>query len=153
MDYKKLTSPCGIDCFNCEAYEKNITEEMQAYLAKVLKKSKEDVMCKGCRIQGRCVLYPFPCEILECAKTKVVEFCFECCEFPCEKLNPCVDKAEKYPHNLKVYNLCKISRIGVDKWAEEAKQIRETYYKGKFTIGRGSCQGPKRINNKLNERG
>lgn len=144
MDYKKLTSPCGIDCFNCKIYEENITEQMKEHLAGILKKSKNEVICKGCRVQGKCVLYPFPCATLECVKAKGVEFCFECFEFPCEKLNPCVDKAEKYPHNLKVFNLCKISKMGLEKWAKETKDIRKRYFTGEFTVGRGSCQGPKK---------
>jgi hypothetical protein len=26
---RRLTAPRGLDCFNCEIYEKNITEEMK----------------------------------------------------------------------------------------------------------------------------
>jgi hypothetical protein len=33
MDYRKLAAPCGIDCFNGELFEDNITEEMQRFLA------------------------------------------------------------------------------------------------------------------------
>jgi hypothetical protein len=36
------------------------------------------------------------------------------------------DGADKYPHNMKVYNLCRIKKIGLDRWVEEeAGQIRK----------------------------
>ncbi|PKM80708.1 MAG: hypothetical protein CVU89_12275 [Firmicutes bacterium HGW-Firmicutes-14] len=35
MNTKELASPCGIDCFNCEVYEDNITGKMREYLAGV----------------------------------------------------------------------------------------------------------------------
>lgn len=137
MDYKQLTSPCGIDCFNCNVYKDNITEQMKSYLAATLKKDINDVACKGCRSQGGCAIYPLPCDTLKCTKEKGVDFCYECAEFPCEKLTPCAEQSEKYPHNIKVYNLCKISKIGLEKWAEEANDIRERYSKVKFMVGKG----------------
>lgn len=137
MDIKSLTAPCGIDCFNCQVYEKNISEQMKTYLAAALKKSKDEVACKGCREQKGCVMYPLPCATLECVKNKGFEFCYECSDFPCDKFIPSVDQAEKYPHNLKVFNLCKIKNCGLEKWAEETPNIREKYFKGKFIVGQG----------------
>jgi hypothetical protein len=29
--------------------------------------------------------------------------------------------------------------IGVDKWTEEADEIRKLYFEGKFLVGRGPC--------------
>ncbi len=137
MDLKRLTSPCGLDCFNCQVYEKNITDEMRNYLAGVLKKAPDEVACKGCREQNGCSIYPLPCATLDCVKSNKVEFCFECDKFPCDKFNPCADGAQKYPHNLKVFNLCRISKVGLDKWAQEAKSIRNKYFAGKFIVGKG----------------
>ena len=42
-----------------------------------------------------------------------------------------------YPHNMKVYNLCRMKYIGIDKWVEEASEIRKRYYNGKFVVGKG----------------
>ena len=136
-DKKKLTAPCGIDCFNCELYEKNITEKFKAMLSQKLKIDKQKISCKGCRAQqGHIIVYP-SCKTYECVKAKGVEFCFECQDFPCSKLQPVADGADRYPHNLKLYNLSRIKLIGFDKWAEAASDNRKRYFKGKFVIGAG----------------
>jgi len=41
-----------------------------------------------------------------------------------------------YPHNMKMYNLCRMKFIGVDKWTEEACEIRKLYFEGKFLVGK-----------------
>ena len=40
---RSLTAPCGLDCFNCEIYEKNITEEMKEQFALKIQKDPEEV--------------------------------------------------------------------------------------------------------------
>ena len=77
------------------------------------------------------------CETLECVKLKKLDFCFECSDFPCSKLQPLAEGADRYPHNLKVYNLITIKNKGLEKWAAEAAEIRERYFRGKFKIGAG----------------
>jgi len=41
------------------------------------------------------------------------------------------------PHNLKVYNLATIKRIGVEEFTRVSLQIKELYYKGRMIIGAG----------------
>jgi hypothetical protein len=42
---------------------------------------------------------------------------------------------------MKVYNLCRIKKVGLEKWAnEEAGQIRKRYFKGKFVVGKGQAE-------------
>lgn len=137
MDIKKLTSPCGIDCFNCHVFEDNITDETREQLSNALKKPVEELGCKGCRQQNGCRLQWDECQTLHCIKEKKVEFCFECPEYPCNKLIPCSDQAEIYPHNYKMFNLCKISKIGLEKWAEQSKDIRDKYFEGELVVGLG----------------
>ncbi len=137
MDYKKLTAPCGIDCFNCSMFIENISEELKSMLAKASGKSRDEVACKGCREQGGCKMYSSSCATLDCVNNQGVEFCFECSEFPCNKLMPCADGSQKYPHNLKVYNLSRIKNIGLENWVKEANTIRGKYFIGKFQVGNG----------------
>lgn len=140
MDKRKLTAPCGIDCFNCEVYEGNITEKMQNYLAGLLKKNPEEIPCKGCRAEEGCisVIAPVECKTYPCVMEKGVEFCFECDEFPCTKLQPAKEGAEKFPHNFKLFNLCRMKTVGFEKWAEEESlSIRKRYFMGKFIPGTG----------------
>jgi hypothetical protein len=68
-----------------------------------------------------------------CIQEKKVEFCFECGEFPCERLQPVADRAERVPHALKIYNLCMIQKLGVEKWVTgHSKRLFDEYYTRKL---------------------
>ena len=98
MDYFTTTSPCGIDCFNCELFGDNITPELQERIAQYRDRPLESI----------------------------------------RHLQPCVDLAETFPQSFKVFNLCRISKIGLERWAaEEAGAIRVRCYKGRLEIGNG----------------
>ena len=141
-DRKALTAPCGLDCFNCEIFEKNLTAEFAGWIHEKTGAALDDIPCKGCRQQNG-QHYHLPqkgCATLNCVKAKGVEFCCDCQDFPCLLLAPLAEKADVYPHNMKVYNLCRIKNIGLERWIEEeAGQIRRKYFKGAFVIGRGQA--------------
>jgi len=66
-------------------------------------------------------------------------FC-DCNDFPCAFLAPMADLAGHYPHNIKLYNLCRIKKVGLDRWIEEeAGQIQKKYFTGKFIMGKGQA--------------
>lgn len=143
IDKKALTAPCGLDCFNCEIHEDNLTEEMAGFIHNKMGVPKEEIACKGCRRQDgkHFHLGPEGCATLNCVKDRGVEFCCGCSDFPCALLAPVAEGAGKYPHNMKVYNLCRIKKIGLDRWTEEeAGQIRKRYFTGKFVVGRGQAE-------------
>lgn len=141
-DIAHNTAPCGIDCFNCEFFHTNIDGFFSAMPA--ARKSAfeargmtiDKLRCNGCR-EGGCTTIGGKCDTLECVKQKGVEFCYECKDFPCSKLQPLAEGADKYPHNLKVFNLMSIKNRGIEAWAAEIKDIRRKYFKGKFKIGAG----------------
>ena len=142
MDKKKLTAPCGLDCFNCEIYEENLSEEMSNFIHEKMGIPITDIPCKGCRQQDgkHYHLPPEGCATLSCAKEKGVEFCCDCQEFPCLLLAPLADGADRFPHNFKLYNLCRIKIVGIDRWIdEEAGDIRKKYFTYKFVVGRGQA--------------
>ena len=59
-------SVCGLNCVKCKKYISN--------------------ECRKCR--GRLEAQPSPkCEILTCATEKGHQYCFECIEFPCRKVD------------------------------------------------------------------
>jgi hypothetical protein len=113
-----LVTPCGLNCAICICYENE--------------------SCKGCIGQkGSCIVVE-NCATYRCVADKGLRYCFECSEFPCNKLQPVADGAGTFPHNTKVFNLCRMKRVGVDTWTkEESEQIRNAYYRGKFRIGIG----------------
>jgi hypothetical protein len=135
MDLNDI-APCGVDCGNCELHENNGSQAVWERVAQARGKTVEEVKCRGCRLQGGCVIHD-DCETLSCVQGKGHTFCHECGEFPCTFLMPMKEWADRAPHNLKVYNLCRIKRLGVEKFLEEAPLNRRKYFTGKMKIGSG----------------
>ena len=99
MSYDYLIAPCGKDCFLCPLYtgEKN-RGNRDAFLRKN-KLSADQFQCKGCRENhGFCLglklqgLSPV-CSTYQCVQSKKVKYCFECDQFPCNRLRPASCKA------------------------------------------------------------
>lgn len=132
-----LVAPCGIDCGVCELYLARYNTELMDHL--IASGFSEDVLpCDGCRVnRGKCPILPFNCATYECADEKGVAYCSECSEFPCHKLMPCIDKAEKLQHNMKTYNLALIKKNGVKAFIQQSIKIKKAYFKGKMLIGNG----------------
>ncbi len=142
MKHKKaLTAPCGLDCFNCELFEDNLTSELSERIHSKMGVPKEAIPCKGCRQEdGKHFHIPNGCATLDCVKAKGVDLCCNCNDFPCAFLAPTADQASRYPHNFKVFNLCRIKNIGLERWIEEeAGQIRKKYFNHKFVVGKGQA--------------
>lgn len=151
MDYKNLTAPCGTPCFECNAYKAMSNEPLRKQISERLGMDYDKSACGGCRnkngraylseknnliTEGKCMLFSADdgkCRIYHCAEKKGIHNCSECNNFPCELLRPLADKAGKIPHNLKVYNLCLIKKLGIEKWANEnAAKIMADYMTKKF---------------------
>lgn len=139
----RLTAPCGIDCFNCELYEDNLTEAFASAISAKMNVPKEKLSCKGCTGSHQCVFLDIQgktCKTKECAQEKNVEFCFQCEDFPCDLLMPLADGASRLPHNIKLYNLCTMKKIGVEAWKDQALDIRKTYFNTEVKIGDGGSK-------------
>lgn len=139
----QIVAPCGIDCFNCEMFEDNVTKAFQTRLSETTKIPKEMITCKGCVDGNICLFLKLQgktCRTKECVDEKGVNYCFECINFPCAFLMPLADGANKFPQNIKLYNLCQMKKIGVDAWKELAADIRKTYFTKSIIIGEGGSQ-------------
>jgi len=136
MDYKQMTAPCGLDCFNCFIYSGYADKELQAKVLKEAGHSLEVANCKGCRNEkGKIPNLPMQCNVYPCAEKKGVAFCCDCSDFPCDYLHPYADRASQLPHNTKVFNLCLIKKMGLESWAKDkAKSVRNVYYTGKWKL-------------------
>ncbi len=138
MDYKMLTAPCGIDCFNCALYAASTNEKLRATIAERMGIPLNSAQCGGCRNEKGAIAalgLKEPCKVFKCITAKNLDFCYECQEFPCDNLHPYAAQATERPHNTKVFNLCLMKKMGVEKWAQEkAKNVRETYFKGNFEL-------------------
>jgi len=145
MDYEQMTAPCGLDCFNCAFF---LTPEDPDARSQIEQWSREydiplEVMkCQGCRNhEGRIPIHmhlfgeSHRCAAYECSKDKGHRFCGDCETFPCDQLHPYADKAGELPHNIKVFNLCLIHKMGVEKWAEsKALSVREVYFNTPWSL-------------------
>jgi hypothetical protein len=102
----------------------------------------EIMLCKGCRSQNGQI--PFQkhvfgeahrCAAYECSQEKRLRFCSDCDQFPCDNLHPYADKAADLPHNIKVFNLCLINKMGLEEWAEsKASEVRKIYFTKPWTL-------------------
>ncbi len=141
MNYKNLTAVCGRDCFNCPLHLAKNDGKLKSFFVKKYNMEEDKVGCDGCRnIEGKCCFlqklgFSEQCKIYKCADDKKVEFCYECKDFPCDLLQPLADGADRFPHNLKVFNLCLIKKMGLENWAtNKAKEVFDKYYKGKLDL-------------------
>lgn len=132
-----MVAPCGIDCGICELYLCKDDQNLYNYLLQ-LGIPEEKLPCPGCRaIEGNCPVKPTVCDTWTCVKENELEFCSACTDFPCNRLQPCADRADVLPHNLKVFNLCLINQIGLKAFTERSAEIKLKYYKGKIAVGNG----------------
>ncbi|MCB2187313.1 MAG: DUF3795 domain-containing protein [Deltaproteobacteria bacterium] len=147
MDYRELTAPCGLDCFNCTFYLATQDPAAQAQVEKWSEQYQVPVavmLCRGCRahdgqipLQRHLFGEAHRCAAYECAKSKEHHHCGECDDFPCDYLHPYADRAAELPHNMKVFNLCLINKMGLDKWAEsKAAEVRTTYFGKPWTLAK-----------------
>ncbi|MFC2167620.1 DUF3795 domain-containing protein [Acidobacteriota bacterium] len=127
---KKMTSPCGLPCFHCSAHLAVSNPTIRKKVSEALNIPEEKATCEGCRSQeGRIKLLKAQkqCSIYKCTTEKNIDFCNECDDFPCERFQPYADQSH-YPHNTKMYQLCMMKKLGIEKWAEEeAVKIWDTY--------------------------
>jgi len=138
LDKYVLEPPCGIHCGLCPLYKALTDEKLKKVLMERMNLTEEKATCTGCRaIGGYCPVIGEQCATWVCSKEKGVEFCYECTEFPCIKLMPCADRAEKIPHNMKVYSLMLRKMKGDAGWEKGIRELYDLYYRGKMVIGRG----------------
>jgi hypothetical protein len=133
----RMIAPCGIDCGVCEMHMCGDNPHLHEYF---ISKGypKEKIPCSGCRnVDGKCPVIGEPCATYSCSKSKGIDYCYECADFPCAMFNPAADRAEILPHNLKVFNLCVVKNRGIDEFIKEYPSIKAKYYKGKMKVGIG----------------
>ncbi|MCF8228811.1 MAG: DUF3795 domain-containing protein [Bacteroidales bacterium] len=113
-----LIGSCGIFCSACYSYQKGT--------------------CLGCGSENRNQqrISKWNCRIRNCCKQeKHLNYCFECKEFPCDKILKFVkshpkDKKYTYRHQA-IQNLADLKAMGISQWLLEQQQ--------KYTCG--DCGG------------
>jgi len=145
MDYDQMTAPCGLDCFNCHFYLARRDKEAMNTVKKLSEEFNipfEIMLCNGCRnhngqipLQKHVFGDAHRCAAYECSQGKGFRYCGDCDEFPCDNLHPYADKAGDLPHNIKVFNLCLIKKMGLEEWAKtKASEVRKIYFTKPWTL-------------------
>lgn len=130
---RELPGICGVYCGACETYcacnDKDPT--LVDWEAKMGMPASE-IYCKGCGSDlvnewcGRC-------RFRKCTAKKGVEFCFECKDFPCEKL---VDFGKTRSHGaLGLRNFKQLRKISVEEWLTQQEKRWTCSQCGKNLIG------------------
>jgi hypothetical protein len=78
---------------------------------------------------------PWPVACTPARKKKGISFCFECDDYPCDYLHPYADQAATKPHNLKLFNLGLIKKMGLEKWATtKVQETGRVYFTEKWKL-------------------
>ena len=101
---EELIAPCGMNCNICMAY--------------LRKKDR----CLGCNIDDSTKSKSRAnCKIKNCVKREG-KYCFDCKDFPCEKLSH-LDKRYRSKYNMsEIENLKKIKNDGMEKFIESEQE-------------------------------
>ena len=88
----QMIAVCGLDCIRCDMFQATNDPKVAQQIVEWFKKERneevkiEDVHCLGCK-GDRAKNWSADCWILKCCMdTKGLEFCYQCQDFPCEKL-------------------------------------------------------------------
>lgn len=144
LDY---VAPCSLLCYSCPGFTRGIVPELSGKLdnyleglyehtlnnapeeyksrAEMLKQFKDTLShmakprCNGCRHNpnpGSCIP---GCFLLECTREHGVDFCGECSEFPCDKVDTSLFKTTVYNRWMSGSN--RIREVGIEQFFEEEK--------------------------------
>lgn len=87
-------SVCGLNCAKCKLLEQD--------------------ECSGCR--GPVDHHWSPdCHFLPCARAKGHRSCFECAEFPCERVQAFASDGHAH-HRIAVENMKRMKEVGLEAW-------------------------------------
>jgi len=102
----KMIAVCGLDCSECDIFQAPNNPEIAQQIVDWFRKKRnievkiEDIRCLSCR-GDRTKHWSPDCWILKCCVDKKgLEFCYQCEDFPCEKLNEWAKGSKKYEEAL-----------------------------------------------------
>ncbi|MFX1574840.1 MAG: DUF3795 domain-containing protein [Promethearchaeota archaeon] len=114
MSKNKKIAVCGLVCSECKIYNAPNDPEIAEELVNIFKGQwenvkMEDFHCNGCRDAENC--WSDDCWIRNCCiKDKNLNFCYECHDFPCDKLKAWAMEDESYSKALQTLHDMKESQ-------------------------------------------
>jgi hypothetical protein len=129
QDVRKLVGICGLYCGTCPlhlAYQENDTEELEK-ISQERGIPIEEIRCDGC-LSDRVISFCRDCRagFRRCAEEKGVTWCFECPEFPCQRLRDftndhIVDGISHHAHVID--DLRYMKEYGIEAWVGEQEKV------------------------------
>lgn len=127
-DYEQLVGICGIYCGTCNIYLASKLDDKEE-LKKISARDNipiQEIHCDGCLSDS---VYS-PCRecghgFRECAKEKKVTWCFQCTDFPCQRLKSfkdihIVNGISHHEHLIE--DLAYMKDHGVGQWVEQQEK-------------------------------
>jgi len=97
---------------------------MKQKVAKLNNITIQEVECAGCNINIDSNKTYKLCPTYLCCQEKGYKFCSQCNIYPCEKLHLKCDNNSLANGNTKLYNMCKIKLLSINKWV---KNLHDEY--------------------------
>ena len=102
----QMIAVCGLVCDKCDIFQATNDPKMAQEIAGWFKKERnedvklEDIRCLGCK-GNRAKHWSPDCWILQCCvDQKGLEYCYQCGEFPCERLSQWSKGSKRYGEAL-----------------------------------------------------
>lgn len=115
----KYDSYCGLYCGACSVLAANKEGNVKE-AAKKWDMNPGDIVCYGCKTETISV-YCKDCDIKDCAEDRGVDFCFQCGNYPCNRLIE-FNHDECPHHSVVMKNLETISKNGIEYWLNEQEK-------------------------------
>jgi hypothetical protein len=128
-DKAKLIGICGIFCGTCPYFlapRENDLEQLRK-LSQDRGISIEDIRCDGC-LSDRIMPHCKECKagFRKCAQSRKVTWCFQCTEFPCQRLESYIDAhiVDGISHHEHVIeDLQDVKDHGIDQWIRKQEKL------------------------------
>lgn len=109
---------CGLYCGACEILRANLENCLEEKAA-VWGADPALMRCHGCK-SGILSVYCRKCDLRDCAVSKGLEYCYECTEFPCQRIEDF--SQDNVPHHLMVIiNQKVLAERGCEQWLEDQR--------------------------------
>lgn len=101
-----MIAACGLDCSRCDIFEATDNPIIAQQVVEWFKKEMDvevkinDVHCLGCKGDRAAHWSPECWILLCCVDERKLDFCYQCEDFPCERLTQWAKEGKKYGEAL-----------------------------------------------------
>lgn len=121
MYNKELVSPCGLYCGVCSIHyaDAHNDQKLKEKIAGAYGETPDKIKCDGCRSQN-VYWYCTKCPVKSCVLEKGYEGCYQCGDFPCDKVDS-FPVPEGKRHILRAVPEWK--RLGTEEWVKAEERL------------------------------